>query len=101
MRRAGSEPPALPAPRGSSVTLAGMSTTVQCQKPEGVGASGSKQLTTNDWVSAGKPDQSQGGGEVVAARGVRPVDVNSDPTTCPSAMSGLLTVNEPTSGNNA
>jgi len=34
------------APVSSEVTSAGMSTRHQCQKPLGVGASGSKQVTT-------------------------------------------------------
>ena len=34
------------APVSREVTSPGMSTSTQCQKPEGVGASGSKQVTT-------------------------------------------------------
>ena len=41
----------------SSVTDAVMSMTSQCQKPEPVGASGSKQVTANPSVSAGNPCQ--------------------------------------------
>ena len=36
---------------------AGTLTRTQCQKPLWVGASGSKQVTTKPFVSAGKPDQ--------------------------------------------
>ena len=35
----------------------GMSITSQCQKPEPVGASGSKQVTANPLVSSGNPCQ--------------------------------------------
>jgi hypothetical protein len=38
-----------------------MSITSQCQKPEPVGASGSKHVTAKLLVSAGKPDQRIGG----------------------------------------
>ena len=41
----------------ASVTDAGMPSTTQCQKPEPVGASGSKQVTAKLLVSAGNPDQ--------------------------------------------
>src|SRR6266513_1760149 len=51
------EPDSSPAPAGSSVTLAGMFTTAQCQKPVTVGASGSHIVTTKLWVSDGKPLQ--------------------------------------------
>ena len=39
------------------VTSAGRSTRTQCQKPLGVGASGSKQVTTYDLVPSGAPSQ--------------------------------------------
>ena len=38
-----------------------MSMSTQCQKPDPVGASGSKQVTAKPWVSAGKPDQDRDG----------------------------------------
>jgi hypothetical protein len=38
-----------------------MSTSTQCQKPEPVGASGSKQVTAKLLVSAGKPDHDNDG----------------------------------------
>ncbi len=38
-----------------------MLSTIQCQKPEPVGASGSKQVTAKLLVSAGKPDQESDG----------------------------------------
>ncbi|CNI90984.1 Uncharacterised protein [Mycobacterium tuberculosis] len=39
------------------VTSAGMLETVQCQKPLGTGASGSKQVSTKDLVPSGNPLQ--------------------------------------------
>src|SRR5579862_8559253 len=50
-------PSALPTPAASSVTDAGMPYTIQCQNPDPVGASGSKQVTAKPLVSAGNPDQ--------------------------------------------
>ena len=38
-----------------------MSTSTQCQKPDPVGASGSKQVTAKPLVSAGKPDHDNAG----------------------------------------
>jgi hypothetical protein len=52
---AGNLPPVLPAPSGSSVTFGGMFTTSQCQKPEPVGASGSKQVSAKLLAPAGAP----------------------------------------------
>ena len=46
----------LAAPRGSDVTDAGMSSTIQCHQPDPVGASGSKQVTANPAVPSGNPD---------------------------------------------
>ena len=46
-----------PAPRASSVTVTGTPTSTQCQKPEPVGASGSRQVTVNPRVAAGYPLQ--------------------------------------------
>src|SRR6185437_4750072 len=51
------EPPVPATPVSSWVTEAGMPSTIQCQNPEPVGASGSKQVTAKLLVSAGKPDQ--------------------------------------------
>jgi hypothetical protein len=45
----------------SSVTDTGRLAAAQCQKPDGVGASGSKQVTTKLAVPAGKPDQESWG----------------------------------------
>ena len=52
----GRSAPSAPAPAGSEVQSAGRSTSTQCQKPLGVGASGSKQVTVKLLVSSGKPD---------------------------------------------
>jgi signal transduction histidine kinase len=57
-----------PALVGSSVTVAGRFTRTQCQKPDGTGASGSKQVTTKALVSAGKPDQLSCGEELPPAK---------------------------------
>ncbi len=38
-----------------------MPSTIQCQKPDPVGASGSKQVTAKPFVSAGKPCQRSSG----------------------------------------
>src|SRR5438105_7956943 len=48
-------PPTAPALGASSVTLAGMLMTNQCQKPEPVGASGSYTVTAKLLVSFGAP----------------------------------------------
>ena len=45
------------APSASSVIEAGMFASVQCQKPEPVGASASKQVTAKLFVPSGAPDQ--------------------------------------------
>jgi len=61
------DPVSSPAPVGSSVTLAGMSTTAQCQKPLPVGASGSNVVTTNLRVPSWKPLQDNCRREILAA----------------------------------
>src|SRR5687767_5404460 len=60
-RPAGNAESDSPAPNGNSVTSAGTSTTAQCQKPLGVGASGSYMLTMKLCVLSGKPDQLSSG----------------------------------------
>src|SRR4051794_1733132 len=57
----GSEASEAPAPVDKLVTSAGISTATQCQKPETMGASGSKQVTTNDCVPSGAPLQLSSG----------------------------------------
>ena len=81
----------------SSVTEAGMSSTTQCQNPEPVGASGSKQVTAKLSVSAGNPDQ-RSEGEMFP-----PVMPHSSKTwfsaiIWPSATSSLCSSNDGTSG---
>src|SRR5690349_2775246 len=78
-------PPSAPAPASSEVTSAGMSQTTQCQKPDGVGASGSKQVTTKLFVSSGKPLQ-------LSCGEVSPCALTwSSLSGCPSVTSSLVT----------
>src|SRR5262249_25970181 len=58
----------LPASSPSSVTLAGMFTTSQCQNPLPVGASGSKQVTAKLFVPAGAPDQARCGDRLLPSQ---------------------------------
>src|SRR5215210_5460590 len=89
------EPSGAPAPRGSSVVEASRPTTFQCQKPEGVGASGSKQDTANPRVSSGKRSQRRCGD-------VLPPDATkSCARVSPSRTSSLATVNDPTFGSSS
>src|SRR5690606_32982217 len=87
---AGSSPAAAPA--GREVTSAGMSTSAQCQKPDGVGASGSKQVTTKLCVPSGAPLQLSCG-EVLP-----PAATWSCLSGWPSVTSALVTVNDATAG---
>ncbi len=88
-------PPAAPAPVAREVTSAGMSTTTQCQKPDTIGASGSKQVTTKDLVSGGNPDQ-ESWGEVLP-----PEATCASASGEPSTTSLLVTVKEGTWGSSA
>src|SRR5699024_1897401 len=54
-------PSSVPAFSANSVTSAGILPTDQCQKPEPVGASGSKTVTAYDLVPSGAPDQAMCG----------------------------------------
>ena len=85
-------PPSAPAPVSSEVTHAGMSQTTQCQNPDGVGASGSKQVTTKLLVSSGNPDQLSCG-EVSP-----PAATWSSSSGWPSVTSVLVTSNDGTPG---
>ncbi len=69
---------------------AGRSTSTQCQKPLGVGASGSKQVTVKLLVPSGAPDQDSCG-EVFPASATW-----SSFSGWPSVTSSLVTVNEGT-----
>src|SRR6478736_4417060 len=80
------------APASSDVTSAGRSTRTQCQKPEGVGASGSKQVTVKLLVPSGTSLQDSCGEVSPAAL------TWSSFRGCPSATSSLVTVNEGTWG---
>src|SRR5699024_6652358 len=79
------------APAGSSVVSAGRFVTVQCQKPEPVGASGSKHVTANACVPSGNPDHDSCG-ETSSPPGT-PIfpDVCGAESSWPSAMSVLVT----------
>src|ERR1700712_6039144 len=88
----GRSPSAPPAPAGSEVQSAGRSTSTQCQKPLGVGASGSKQVTTKLLVSSGNPDHDSWGE-------VSPNSLTwSSLSGWPSVTSSLVTVNDGTAG---
>ncbi len=81
-----------PAPAGSSVTSAGMSTATQCQKPDTVGASGSKHVTTYDLVPSGAPDHDSWGD-------VSPNSLTwSSLSGWPSVTSALVTENDGAAG---
>src|SRR5579875_568150 len=89
--------PGVPAPAGSSVTLAGMLATAQCQNPLPVGASGSKQVTAKLAVAAGNPDHDSCGETSSPPAPSRP-DTCWRPRGCPSATSVLVRGKEGTSG---
>src|SRR5665648_1240407 len=79
-----------PAPCGRLVVVTGRFSTVQCQKPPGRGASGSKQVTTKLRVDSGNPDQASCG-EVSP-----PAAVNGAAMVCPSATSSYTHLTLPT-----
>src|SRR5690606_21031652 len=91
------EPFSSPAPDGSSVTDAGMLNTAQCQNPDAVGASGSKQVTAKLLVSAGKPSHRRCGDRSSPPAPILP-DRCGVGSVSPSAMSLLVTVNVGTWG---
>ena len=80
------------APASSEVTSAGTSTSTQCQKPLGVGASGSKQVIVKLLVPSGAPSHDSWG-EVLPAAATW-----SSLSGLPSETSSLVTVNDGTSG---
>ncbi len=88
----GSAAPSAPAPASSEVTSAGRSTSTQCQKPDGVGASGSKQVTVKLWVPSGAPLQDSCG-EVLPNAATW-----SSFSGWPSVTSALVTVKDATGG---
>ena len=81
-----------PAPVSSEVTSAGRSTSTQCQKPLGVGASGSKQVTMKLFVPSGAPDQDSCG-EVLPSAATW-----SSLSGWPSVTSSLVTVKDAVGG---
>src|SRR4051812_2543190 len=88
----GRSAPSAPAPASSEVTSAGRSASTQCQKPLGVGASGSKQVTVKLLVSSGAPDQDSWGE-------VFPLSATwSSLSGWPSVTSALVTVKDGTAG---
>src|SRR3954471_21688466 len=88
----GRSAPSAPAPAASEVQSAGRSTRTQCQKPLGVGASGSKQVTVKLFVSSGKPDHDSCGDR-------SPNSLTwSSLSGWPSVTSSLVTVNNGTEG---
>src|SRR5436305_9564415 len=91
------EPSVPAAPVSSPVTEAGMPSTIQCQNPEPVGASGSKQVTAKLLVSAGNPDQ-RSDGEMLPPVMPNPSKTWFSPIVAPSAMSSLLSSNDGTGG---
>src|SRR6478735_685161 len=84
--------PSAPAPASSEVQSAGRSTSTQCQKPLGVGASGSKQVTVKLFVPSGTSVHDSCG-EVLPASATW-----SSLSGCPSVTSALVTVKDGTCG---
>src|SRR5579863_7708400 len=94
----GSPVPSVPAALvSSSVTDAGMLSTIQCQNPDPVGASGSKQVTAKLLVSAGKPDQDSDG-EMFPPVMPQPSKTWFSFICSPCVTSSLCNSNEGTSG---
>ena len=90
-----------PAAAGSEVIEAGRFATAQCQKPEPVGASGSKTVTAKLFVSTGKPDQ-ESWGETSSPPGTpNAPEYCGGAQRCPSAIVSLVTVKSGTSGRRA
>src|SRR5680860_102651 len=83
------------APVATSVTSAGMSTSVQCQNPDGVGASGSKQVTTKLFVPSGTSDQLSWG-DVFPFSATWASSIGD-----PSVTSVLVTVKDGTAGSSS
>ena len=74
-----------------------MPSTIQCQNPEPVGASGSKQVTAKLLVSAGKPDQ-YSDGEMFPPVMPNPSKTWLPDIISPSATSSLRRPNDGTGG---
>src|SRR3954468_10976205 len=84
----GSAAPSAPAPASSEVTSAGRSTSTQCQKPLGVGASGSKQVTVKLLVPSGAPSHDSCGDRLPWSA------TWASCSGSPSVTSALVTVND-------
>src|SRR5580698_6361528 len=89
-----------PAPWGSEVVVAGMSSTIQCQKPLPVGASGSYIETTKLLVCLGKPDQDSSGEMSLPPGTPKIPDSCATGSGCPLRTVVLTTVKEGTFGRN-
>src|SRR3954471_23680778 len=84
--------PSAPAPASRLVQSAGRSTSTQCQKPDGVGASGSKHVTVKLLVPSGTSAQ-------LSCGDVLPLAATwSSLSGCPSLTSSLVTLNDGTDG---
>src|SRR5674476_1235128 len=79
---------AAPASASRVVVSAGIPTSSQCQKPEGVGASGSKQVTAKLLVLSGAPDQDSCG-ETLPPVNPQPLKTCSSGSRVPFAMAVL------------
>src|ERR1700676_1989774 len=90
-----------PAPSGSRVVLAGMSSTIQCQKPLPVGASGSYIETTKLLVRLGKPDQDSSGEMSLPPGTPKTPDICAIGSGCPLRTVVLTTRKEGTFGRNS
>src|SRR5699024_3477522 len=85
-------PPSAPASAGREVVSAGIPTTVQCQNPAGVGASGSKHETAKLFVPSGAPDQDSCGLRLP------PEATWASSSVAPSAKFSLVTSKEAVGG---
>src|SRR3954463_10938254 len=88
----GSVAPSEPAPTSRLVQSGGRSTRTQCQKPDGVGASGSKHVTVKLLVPSGASLQDSCG--EASPNSLTWSSFNG----CPSVTSSLVTVNDGTEG---
>src|SRR5699024_12593827 len=79
-------------PNGSEVESPGMSQATQCQNPDPVGASGSKQVTAKERVPSGAPDQLRSGARVCPPRSATSCWAA---TTEPSGVSAEVRLTEP------
>src|SRR3984885_14564239 len=90
-----------PAFLGSEVAVAGMSSTIQCQKPLPVGASGSYIETTKLLVALGKPDHDSSGEMSLPPGTPKIPDSCATGSGCPFRTVVLTTLKEGTLGRNS